>query len=69
MKQYEKDALMEHGNSYVKCTLDGKPARIAGRLDRFATIWNEVTSVEFSWCAVGRILDDGGVFKSNEFPV
>ena len=64
MKQYEKDALMDHGNRYVSCTLDGKPARICGRLNDFATVTDGNIGVDFSWHAVSRILDNGGSFKS-----
>lgn len=49
------------------CTLDGKPATICGRLNRFATVATLDPSgprVEFSWHAVANVLDSGGNFKT-----
>ena len=48
------------------CTLDGRPARVLGRLQRFATVATIPggAAVEFSWAAVGRIMGKGGGFKS-----
>ena len=63
MKQYEKDALMDHGNRYVNCTLNGMPARICGRLNDVATITDGDRAADFSWHAVDRILDQGGDFE------
>ena len=48
------------------CTLDGKPAKITGRLNEFATVgalqgW---MASEFSWEAVARIMAKGGNFTT-----
>ena len=46
--------------------LDGKPATIKGRLNKFATVAQieSALSCEFSWPAVKRILNKGGNFKT-----
>lgn len=57
-----RDALMEK-----KVTLDGKPARICGRLKKFAIVWQRediCKQAEFSWPAVERIIHSGGNFLS-----
>jgi len=49
------------------CTLDGEPARVTGRLNRFATVKTIDPSgpiVEFSWEAVDRMMQVGGYFHS-----
>lgn len=62
MSTQEKTRLMEHA-----VTLDGKPARITGRLMDFAKVsqiadwW---VSAEFCWATVQRIVEKGGAFKS-----
>ena len=48
------------------CTLNGKPAKITGRLNEFATVgalqgW---MASEFSWEAVARIMAKGGNFTT-----
>lgn len=47
-------------------TLNGKPAKIMGHRNRFATVaqLDGPLACEFSWQAVKRILDRGGVFKA-----
>lgn len=53
------------------CTLDGKPARIIGRRLRFGqvaltdpmTVGRYVVA-EYSWTAIDRVMQSGGVFKS-----
>lgn len=64
MKQYEIDALIDHGNRFVRCTLDGKPARICGRLLDHGIVTDGDRDIGFSWYAIERILDDGGTFVS-----
>ena len=49
------------------CTLDGEPARVTGRLNRFATVKTIDPSgpiVEFSWEAVDRMMQVGWYFHS-----
>jgi hypothetical protein len=48
------------------CTLDGKPATICGRLERFATVatLDGSASAEFSWHACANVLDSGGAFRT-----
>ena len=48
------------------CTLDGKPAKIAGRLLPFAKVAqiDSALEVEFSWSTVDRIMQAGGEFRS-----
>ena len=53
--------------SHIKgCTLDGKPALIYGRLNRFAIVAQVggPLDVEFSWKAVKRIMDKDQRFSS-----
>lgn len=49
-----------------KITLDGKPARITGKMNRFAFIY-EIGDIlkgsEWSWNAVRRIINKGGAFR------
>ncbi|MFA5158563.1 MAG: hypothetical protein WC451_05275 [Patescibacteria group bacterium] len=49
-----------------KCTLDGKPARVLGRLNNFATIAQIPDGLKADWCwdIVDRIMTAGGNFKS-----
>lgn len=54
-----------------ECTLDGKPARITGRLNEFATVATipDGPSVEFSWQTVDRIMTfSRGQFASGMTP-
>jgi hypothetical protein len=54
------------------CTLDGRPARIIGRAQAFATVYTtdcdndeQVVEHEWSWAAVAHIMrDNGGRFQS-----
>ena len=53
--------------SHIKgCFLDGKPALIYGRLNRFATVAQVggPLEAEFSWRAVKRIMDKDRRFSS-----
>lgn len=48
-------------------TLDGKPAKISGARQQFATVATLNASgaaVEFAWTTVARIVVAGGKFKS-----
>jgi heat shock protein HslJ len=48
------------------CTLDGKPATITGRCNRFASVATLDLSAraEFSWHACANVLDSGGAFRT-----
>lgn len=49
------------------CTLDGKPAKVTGRLLDFAVISpldHKIGQVEFSWAAVDLIMSHNGKFSS-----
>ena len=48
------------------CTLDGRPARIVGRLNPFATVATlpDGPSYQFAWETVARVMAQGGVFKA-----
>jgi hypothetical protein len=48
-------------------TLDGKPAKISGALQPFATValLPSGTATEFAWITVARIVANGGAFKSS----
>lgn len=59
----------ELANRYAgqACTLNGKPARVIGRLNDFATIAALDVSVdaEFAWETVARVMEEkGGAFRS-----
>lgn len=47
-------------------TLDGRPAMIAGRLNRFATViaLDGGARADWTWRAAGRIVAAGGAFRS-----
>ena len=48
-------------------TLDGRPAKISGRLLGYAVVGSleqPLTSVQYSWEAVARIVEQGGAFRS-----
>ena len=48
------------------CTLNGRRAKVMGRLNEFATIGTleePFISVEFSWSAVDRIMNNGSNFE------
>ena len=50
-----------------RCYLDGAPARITGRLNSVGTVAPDdpaVSSVEFSWHAINRIMQAGGYFRT-----
>lgn len=50
-----------------RVTLDGKPAKISGARQEFATVATIATdgpAVQFSWEAVSRVVAAGGAFKS-----
>jgi len=62
MKQSQIDRLVGQD-----VTLDGKPARIYGRLLDFAIVaeLGNGPSVEFAWSTAQHILDKGEKFKSH----
>jgi hypothetical protein len=45
-------------------TLDGRPARVIGYENEFATVASSEASFEWSWSAVARIVSKGGRFTS-----
>lgn len=47
-------------------TLDGKPAKISGYCNPFATVQEFTTGLhcDFAWPTVARIVANGGAFKS-----
>lgn len=49
-----------------ECFLDGKPAKIIGRVAGFATVYilGKATTVEFAWETVDRIMQRDKRFKS-----
>ena len=61
LNQYEKDSLMGQD-----CFLDGKPARIYGRLNKFPTVAqiDGPLALEWSWETAKRIMDNDGKFSS-----
>ena len=63
MKQEEKDALVDTKG----ITLNGKPAKINGRREPFASVCelNGPLKVEFAWRTVKNIIANGGQFKAN----
>ena len=68
LTQAERDDLVYSANTSPK-TLDGRPAMICGRLERFATVWafgdkpGQTIQVEFAWETVKYIVDNkNGVF-------
>jgi hypothetical protein len=51
----------------AQCTLNGLPATVCGRLNRFATVAAldpSGPSAEFSWHTVANVLDKGGDFRT-----
>lgn len=65
--QADIDKVMDSDLSHV--TLNGKPAKIIGRMDGAATVrdlradWHQV---QFSWPTVFRIMrDSGGCFRTD----
>lgn len=57
------------GQSYVgvPCTLDGHPATITGRLERFGTVamLPHGARYEYAWATIARVMQhNGGRFKS-----
>ena len=56
----ERRALVET----TGVTLDGKPARITGYRNSFATVQNKSCEVEFAWPTVKRIVERDGKFLS-----
>jgi hypothetical protein len=68
ISQKMKDDMVLFG--YVNGVfLDGKPAGIYGRLNRFATVAeiDGPLAVEFSWQAVKRIVDNDQKFSTERF--
>jgi hypothetical protein len=49
-----------------RCTLDGKPARVIGRLNRFATVAQipDGHAVDFTWKQVDNVMTFGCRFMS-----
>ncbi len=48
-------------------TLDGKPARISGFENDFATVWDkedQIRSAQWAWQTVVKIITEGGDFRS-----
>jgi len=64
------DAMPDLAARYELCdtrvTLDGKPAKIGGARNEFATVRliRSGLSAEFAWPTVARIVARGGEFKS-----
>jgi hypothetical protein len=56
------------GRSFVgqECTLDGKPATVAGRLLDHGIVaqYPQGLRVEFAWPTIARIMTAGGEFRS-----
>ncbi|HEX2242599.1 MAG TPA: hypothetical protein VHK27_04995 [Gammaproteobacteria bacterium] len=49
----------------IPVTLDGKPARVTGYRNEFATVRNQQYGVEFAWATVAHIIANrGGKFES-----
>jgi len=65
MKQEMKDDLVLLSN-IEGCSLDGKPAKVCGRLNRFATVAqiDGPLALEWAWETVKRIMDTHRRFKS-----
>ncbi len=60
MKQSEKNRLVD-----TDVTLDGKRARIVGRLNEFATVTDYDRHFDWAWDTVKNIVDNKqGKFKS-----
>lgn len=62
----ERDRLMESA-----ITLDGKPAKLAGRLCAYGTVWSmtdgdaaTMQAVDFSWPTIQHVIAIGGHFRS-----
>lgn len=50
-----------------RCYLDGAPARIVGRLNRFATVAPDnpdVPAIDYSWHTVNRVMERGRYFET-----
>jgi len=65
LNQKEKDDLVL--SSHIKgCTLDGKPALIGGRLNKFATVGHidGLLAVEWSWETAQRIMNNDQKFST-----
>lgn len=62
----EKPNLIADKYTGKNCKLDGKPAKITGRLLKFAIVSQlpDGLSAEFSWDAVKRIMERNAQFKS-----
>ena len=64
----KQDIIDKYAGKYagLSCTLDGKTAKILGRLNKFATIAESLDgpAYEWSWQAVERIMTEGGRFKT-----
>ncbi len=60
----ERRAIADRFTGF-RCTLDGKPAIVCGRLNRFATIatLDGALSVEFCWETVNRVMYGTMEFK------
>ena len=61
----DREYVMAHPR-HRDVTLDGEPAVIlGGRLDyAYVCVVNSPLTVEFSWAATRRILDQGGAFRT-----
>ena len=58
-----KDQEIADKYAACDCTLNGRPARIVGRMLDYALVRSEHGQCEFSWFAVARIMqNDGGRF-------
>lgn len=61
MEQNEKDMIFYKAQQ-MQITLDGIPAKLIGRLLIFPIITNDISDVTYSWQAIDRILNKGGIF-------
>ncbi len=63
LPQHEIDALVDTKG----VTLNGKPAKIQGRLEGFANVseLDGPLSVQYAWSTVKNIVASGGQFKAN----
>ena len=68
MPEYRTAECATIANLYAgkQCTLDGAPASILGRMNRFATIasLNSALRAEYAWETVARVMAKDGAFRS-----
>lgn len=65
MTDREKRAVAEKWSG-EDCTLNGKPARVTGRLEPFASVRGDdgITLAVYSWEAVSRVMESNRKFKA-----